>query len=156
METKEERNIRVSKYNKKWRKNNPWVKNYTSARNRCTYPINNRYSSYGGRGIKFSLSVEEVKKLWFRDKAYLLKIPSIDRKDIDGDYTYRNCRFIEKRDNLCRCKPVFRIDKQGRQKRYSSISEASRDLSRTDKGDIARCMRGERNTAQGFSWKECK
>ena len=51
--------------------------------------------------------MEEVKFLWFRDKAYLLKQPSIDRKENDGNYELSNCRFIEWRKNVRALLPKF-------------------------------------------------
>ncbi|MCK4649189.1 hypothetical protein KAT51_06675, partial [bacterium] len=50
------------------------------------------------------LTSEDIKFLWFRDKAYNLGQPSIDRKDTYGDYSIDNCRFIEKVDNVRRAK----------------------------------------------------
>jgi len=41
------------------------------------------------------LTMDEVNQLWFRDGADKMKRPSIDRKDNDGNYTFKNCRFIE-------------------------------------------------------------
>jgi len=78
----------------------PWIKHYNKAKQRCTNKNNNRYYCYGQRGIKFNLTQEEIKELWFRDKAYLLNRPSIDRIDNDKNYTYDNCRFIELSENL--------------------------------------------------------
>lgn len=46
-------------------------------------------------GIKLLISSSELKDLWFRDKAYDMKKPSIDRIDPDGHYTKDNCRYIE-------------------------------------------------------------
>lgn len=47
------------------------------------------------------MTLEDFRKLWFRDKAYLLKRPSIDRINSSGDYTLKNCQFIEfKKNNL--------------------------------------------------------
>ncbi len=34
-----------------------------------------------------------------RDGYWNMVNPTIDRKDNDGDYTYKNCRFIEKVDH---------------------------------------------------------
>jgi hypothetical protein len=83
-----------------WKKRvRPWMSSYRNAKSRCENKSYVSYNRYGGRGIKFMLTEEEIKKLWFRDKAYLLKRPSIDRIDNDGNYKYNNCRFIEKYDN---------------------------------------------------------
>lgn len=48
------------------------------------------------------LNLEEIKTLWFRDKALLLKRPSLDRIDSSKDYSYQNCRFIELSENVRR------------------------------------------------------
>jgi hypothetical protein len=37
--------------------------------------------------------------LWFRDKAYLMRHPSIDRIDSNGNYELNNCQFIEMKRN---------------------------------------------------------
>ena len=92
---------------KKWRakaillrKRHPWYYSYSAARQRCTNKNNPRYYTYGARGIKFLMTPEDFKFLWFRDKAYLMKKPTIDREDINGNYEINNCRFIEHRENL--------------------------------------------------------
>ena len=95
---KEERDEKSNEY----RKDNPWIAFYTNARQRCTNPKCPAYKWYGAKGIKFLLSIEEIKKLWFKDKAYNLKNPSIDRRESDLDYTYNNCRFIERWVNVLR------------------------------------------------------
>lgn len=73
----------------------PWYGHLSWARQRCNNPRKHNYSAYGGRGIKCFLTQEDIKILWFRDKAFLLKHPSLDRKDADGNYCLSNCRFIE-------------------------------------------------------------
>lgn len=78
----------------------PWISHYKAAYQRCLNPKNKCYNSYGKRGIKFLITRNEVKRLWFRDKAFLQKKPSIDRIDNDGNYTFKNCRFIEQTKNL--------------------------------------------------------
>ena len=69
---------------------------------RCNNKNRKDYKYYGGKGIKCLITKEELKKLWFRDKAYLMKKPSIDRKDSNGNYEYSNCRFIEMTENIRR------------------------------------------------------
>ncbi len=49
--------------------------------------------------IKNLISVKQLESLWIRDKGWLLKKPSIDRKRNKGHYTFRNCQWIELRKN---------------------------------------------------------
>jgi len=90
---------KIKVMNRNWRikylKKYPWLNSWVNMKNRCRHSCCKSYPNYGGRGIKLLITFEEVGKLWYRDKAYLLKYPSIDRKDSNGNYTYENCRFIE-------------------------------------------------------------
>ena len=72
----------------------PWIKTLTGIKLRC------KRRKYLKDGIKNYLTLEELKYLWFRDKGYLLKRPSIDRIDNNKDYTFDNCQYIELRANL--------------------------------------------------------
>ena len=81
---------------------NPWYNSYQCAKQRCTNPNNPRFKDYGGRGIKFILTIEDAAFLWDRDNAYALYQPSIDRINNDGDYEFSNCRWIEKGENSSR------------------------------------------------------
>jgi hypothetical protein len=83
---------------------NPWYESWRAAKERCENPKHNRYRRYGGRGIKFLLTQEQAKLLWDLDKAYLLKWPSIDRNDNNGNYEFKNCHFIEHNKNSRRPK----------------------------------------------------
>lgn len=73
----------------------PWAKTRVSIWDRTNYKSHVGYKWYGGRGIKCLISSLELKELWFRDKAYEMKRPSIDRIDKNGHYTKENCRYIE-------------------------------------------------------------
>jgi hypothetical protein len=77
----------------------PWKIVLKNIKTRCNNQKREDYKYYGGRGIKCSITLDEIRLLWFRDKAYLLCKPSIDRKDNDGNYTFGNCRFIEHSEN---------------------------------------------------------
>lgn len=51
------------------------------------------------KGWVNTITKEEVKYLWDRDKADKLKAPSIDRIDSSKGYLFENCRFIERSEN---------------------------------------------------------
>lgn len=89
----------MKKYRLNWYKLNPWYKSFDSAKQRCKNPNDKKYHRYGARGIKFLLTISEIKEIWFRDKAVEMKCPSIDRINNDGNYEYNNCQFIERADN---------------------------------------------------------
>ena len=92
---REKRNKYMREYNHKRCKKEPWWMHYKSAISRCL----NRKRNWYKKGIKFLITLTEIKSLWFRDKAYLLKKPCLHRKDNDGNYTFKNCKFIEFAEN---------------------------------------------------------
>ena len=51
-------------------------------------------------GIEVRLTVIEIARMWFRDVAWTMYKPEIDRVDPEGHYEFTNCRFIEKKANL--------------------------------------------------------
>lgn len=73
---------------------------YYDIHTRC-YNINaDNYKYYGGKGIINNLTKNDLAMLWFRDKAYEMKIPSIDRINNNGNYCIENCQFIELSENI--------------------------------------------------------
>lgn len=94
--------IYTSCYDKQRKIKEPWKIVFKNINSRCHNPKRWDYKYYGGRGIKQLLSIEGIKILWFRDKAYLMRKPTIDRIDNDGNYILKNCRFIENIENLKR------------------------------------------------------
>lgn len=90
------------KLTKKYYLSYPWYRFLKYLRYRCNNKNSNCYNQYGGRGIRALITPEELKQIWFRDKGYLLKKPSVDRINSNGNYEYNNCRFIELIDNCKR------------------------------------------------------
>src|SRR3990167_3199447 len=90
---------KVRKSSRDWCSRNPWRRSYDCALNRCKkHPI------YIRNGIKFLMKVSDFKYIWYRDKAWFLQRPSVDRIDPRGDYAIENCRFIEFIENVRRKK----------------------------------------------------
>ena len=80
----------------------PWKFILKYIKQRCNNKNRKDYKEYGGRGIKCLITEEELKELWFRDKAYLMTKPSIDREDNNGHYEFLNCSFIELSKNIAK------------------------------------------------------
>lgn len=86
---------RVLKLHQEWVKRIPWVRTYRSIVSRC-----HSHKFYIDRNIKCKIRPVELKELWFRDEAFKMKKPTIDRIDNKGDYIKDNCRYIELSENL--------------------------------------------------------
>ncbi len=80
---------------KRWLESHPWSVSFYGAKHRCESPKHVSYHKYGGKGIKFLMTMDDFKYLWFRDKAYLMKKPTIDRLNSNGDYCLDNCRYLD-------------------------------------------------------------
>ncbi len=85
-------------YMKRYYKEYPWRRTHKYIISRCCW----RKGNYRKHKIKDYITTENLKFLWFRDKAYLMKHPSIDRIDEKGHYALENCRYIELSENIGR------------------------------------------------------
>jgi hypothetical protein len=126
---------KLKKQQKEYYKNFPWKRTLLAIRQRCNNIKTKQYKNYGGRGIKCLITEKELKELWFRDKGWLLKKSSINRKDNDGNYTFENCEFIEfgknsaERNTRTLKRIVLQFDKQDNFLReWSSVINASQKL----------------------------
>lgn len=133
----------------------PWKRILSGIISRCTNKNNKRYDRYGGRGIICLITEEELKELWIRDKAHLLKQPSIDREDNDGNYEFNNCRFIEHAVNSAKdkTKPILQFDLDGNFiKEWNSQTDIQLKLN-IYHSSISNVCRNRRKTAGGFVWR---
>jgi len=80
---------------KKYIKNHPWMCFLRELRTRCNNPNSKDYKNYGEKGIKALITKDEIQNLWFKDKAYEMKKPSIYQKKSKGNYALDNCQFLE-------------------------------------------------------------
>ena len=88
---KEKRN----QYARQRYKEKPWAKTLGNISSRMANISLYKNKSYKRNNIKNLLTLNQLKYLWFRDKAYLLKQPSIHRINPQNDYTQENCRYVE-------------------------------------------------------------
>ena len=141
----------LREYHRLYLENNPWQKTYMRILSRC----NHKGSGYYKNGIKNFLTPANLEYLWFRDKAYLLKIPSIDRINSKKNYTLENCRYMEKSENCCReCrKPVWQINGSYR-KLWISGCEAARQtgIKQSNISAVARHL-PHHKTMGGYKWE---
>ena len=151
--------IKLNEQSKKWhennRKNEPWYYLYYKILDRCLNVKSKSYKNYGGRGIIIDISMEEIKKLWFRDCAWRLKRPSIDRIDNNGNYNYNNCRFIELSENIGKDKRkcVLQYDLEGNFiKEWESMVEINKTL-KFQQSHICACCKHKKQRAYNYKWE---
>ncbi len=106
---------------------------WQNMKNRCYNPNVDRYDRYGGRGItvceKWRDSFEAFYK-WAIDNGYSDEL-SIDRKDVNGNYTPDNCRWIsmdKQADNKSNSR-IFEYNGEAHTvSEWSKILDISRDI----------------------------
>jgi len=133
----------------------PWMQSYRAIHHRCNNPNASDYKYYGGRGIKCLITKDEVKFLWFRDKAYEMKQPTVDKINNDDNYYLENCRFIEQSDNSKKAHniAILQFDLQNNFIReWESITIASEFIKRS-RGTLCAALKNHPSTCAGFIWK---
>ncbi len=148
---------KILKQKKERNKKYPWKKIFQDIKQRCNNPKDTNYEWYGLKGTQCLIIESQVKFLWFRDKAYEMKKPSIDRKNNNKNYTLNNCRFIEQSENSKKdkYKPILQYSLDGKFIReFKSLLEAEQRLN-IDSGTICQCAKRNPNnkTAGGYKWR---
>jgi len=98
----------VNEYRRKYFKTTPWARTRGSIKNRIKRGKKGESGFCSYANAKCLISTAELKELWFRDKGYEMKNPSIDRIDPSKDYTKDNCRYLEMKENRARAKRVYK------------------------------------------------
>lgn len=64
---------------------------YQHAKSRCHNPQDKRYAAYGGRGIRMNDEWASSYLAFLRDMGERPSGKSLERRDVDGDYSAENC-----------------------------------------------------------------
>lgn len=142
---------RKNNYYKKY----PWKRVLKNIQIRCNNPNHQSYKYYGEKGIKCLITEDEIKFLWFRDRAYNMKKPSIDRKNSNKNYTLNNCQFIEMIDNSNKSheKAILQFDLEDNFiKEWKSAMQIERTL-KIGHYRIGAYAKGKLKTCGKFIWK---
>ena len=70
-------------------------KSWNNMKNRCNNPKLAEYKNYGGRGITYDKDWERFEN-FYRDMGERPEGTTLDRIDVDKDYSKENCRWATK------------------------------------------------------------
>jgi hypothetical protein len=113
-----------------------WV--WASIVQRCENENSRDYKDYGGRGIKMHPAWRKDFRVfyeWAISSGYIEGL-SIDRKNNDGDYIPRNCRWIPIQEQMMNQRKTVRIKWKGEEKTLREWCEITGLKYRTLKGRI--------------------
>lgn len=75
--------------------NNPLYEVWASMKKRCDNPNCNSYRDYGGRGISYQDSWGTFENFYLDMFDGYAPNLELDRRDVNGNYTKENCRWVE-------------------------------------------------------------
>jgi hypothetical protein len=142
-----------------WR--TPFYNSWASMKQRCSNKNSEDYKDYGERGIGYdprwdlfeNFYTDMYLKYLYATKQLKVKYPSIERIDVNKNYCFDNCIFIEMKDQgkNRRCIKEFKATSpRGLSTVAKNQSEFAREFGLSDK-NINACLMGHKKTH--FGWK---
>jgi hypothetical protein len=141
-----------------------FYKVWQSLRARCDNPNLKCYKNYGGRGITYDSRWKEFenfkKDMYFKYlyavKQQKLKNASIERMDVNGNYNFENCIFIERTDQLKNSRAVISfiaISPEGEEFSAKNVNEFSKKYG-FNSTNIYACLDGRVSHHRKWRFKE--
>jgi hypothetical protein len=141
-----------------------FYKMWQSLKARCTNSNLKCYKNYGGRGITYTPNWEEFegfkKDMYFKylyaKKQLKIKNPSLERKDVNGNYCKENCCFIEREDqmkNLRGIRKFIAISPEGKKTKGKNVNEFCKKHG-LNSSHVYECLKGEVNHHKGWKFKK--
>jgi hypothetical protein len=132
---------------------------WTSMKQRCTNPSYVKYHRSGGKGVTVCNEWLdfEVFEAWSLSNGYEEGL-SIDRVDVDGNYSPENCAWITSSANSRKDNYQLRTVKQYSLdgeflKEFPAMIDAAKAVGTNDASSIGKVCRGERTKAHGYKWE---
>lgn len=97
---------------------------YSDIKQRCYNKNNSNYKRYGGRGIKLSNEWDTFDKfeLWAMNNGYKDTL-TIERIDVNGDYSPSNCTWIHISKQAFNTRRNFYVEYEGKQIRLKTLCD---------------------------------
>lgn len=139
---------------------------WKNMKRRCNDKTNKRYKNYGGRGITYDPRWEEFlefKRDMYFDYLRAIRIkkirkPSIERKDVNGNYCKENCcwiPFTDQSKNQTKNKLFFAISPNGKKYKNNNQCEFAR-IYGLHPTKVGACLLGKRKTHKKWTFKYTK
>jgi len=141
-----------------------FYKMWQSLKARCDNLNLKCYKNYGGRGITYDLRWADFEcfkedmyfKYLYAVRQQKLKNASIERLDVNGNYCFENCTFIERTDQLKNTRSVhsfIAISSEGEKFSAKNVNEFC-DKHGLNSSSVYACLKGKARQHKGWIFKK--